>query len=188
MDSALILYLVILALATVCILSFYAARAYIKFRGEGVVTCPETGKPAAVEVDKTHAALTFTRGIPDLRLKRCSRWPERQECGQECLVQIELTPEQCMVRQLLTNWYVSKACVFCGKVFGKINWTDHKPALMNAEESKTVEWPEVPTEMLPQVLSTHLPVCWNCHVAETFRREHLDLVVERSGRSSVAHV
>jgi hypothetical protein len=27
---------------------------------------------------------------PHLRLSECSRWPERQGCGQECLSQIEV--------------------------------------------------------------------------------------------------
>ena len=36
-----------------------------------------------------------------------------------------------------------------------------------------------PLEKLQEVLATHWPVCWNCHVAETFRREHPELVAHR---------
>jgi hypothetical protein len=32
---------------------------------------------------------------------------------------------------------------------------------------------------LLDVFSTHRPVCWNCHVTETFRRLHPELVVDR---------
>ena len=50
--------------------------AYFKFRGVRVVTCPETAKSAAVEVDAQHAALKGVIGKLNLQLKSCSRWPE----------------------------------------------------------------------------------------------------------------
>jgi hypothetical protein len=152
--------------------------AYRRFQGTRVVACPETKAPAAVAVDAIHAALTAVLGPPRLRLKRCSRWPERRDCGQECLAQIEAAPQDCLVRTMLTRWYQDKSCVYCGKPLGEIHWLEHKPALMSAER-KTVEWREVPPEALPQVLATHLPVCWSCHIAETFRRQFPELVVDR---------
>ena len=30
------------------------------------------------------------------------------------------------------------------------------------------------------------PVCWNCHIAESFRREHPDLVTDRDNRATGA--
>ena len=56
---------------------------------------------------------------------------------------------------------------------------DHKPALVN-QEGITLEWSEISLPTLMAVLKTHRPACWNCHIAQTFRREHPDLVVERS--------
>jgi hypothetical protein len=32
------------------------------------------------------------------------------------------------------------------------------------------------------VLATHRPVCWNCAVAEGFRRAHPELVTDRQAR------
>jgi hypothetical protein len=153
-------------------------RAYVSFRGQRVVTCPETLQPAGVEVDATHAALTAYRGRLDLRLRTCSRWPERESCGQECLRQIEAAPAECLVRTMLNAFYLGERCAFCGKPFGTIHWHDHKPGLVSPQ-GRTTEWHEVAAEELPKVLETHRPVCWNCHVAETFRREHPELVVER---------
>lgn len=152
--------------------------AYFKFRGKRVVTCPETKETAAVEVDAGHAALTGFSGKPDLRLQDCTRWPERQHCGQECLRQIEAAPEDCLVRMILTKWYEGKTCIYCGKPLGEIDWIQHKPCLMSPAK-KTVEWKDVAPEKVPLVLQTYVPVCWNCHIAETFRREHPDLVTER---------
>jgi hypothetical protein len=34
-------------------------------------------------------------------------------------------------------------------------------------------------EQIPDVLSDHKPVCWDCDVAERFRRRHPELVTER---------
>lgn len=59
------------------------------YRGKRIVTCPDTREPAAVEVDAAHVAASAWGGPPDVRLKDCSRWPEKADCGQECLSQVE---------------------------------------------------------------------------------------------------
>ena len=96
-------------------LLFRALRSYFKLRGKRLVTCPENQKPAAVDLDAIHLARDAAFGTPQLRLSECSRWPERQGCGQECLKQIEAAPEGCLVRRIVTDWYAGKACVICGK-------------------------------------------------------------------------
>src|SRR5262245_57833379 len=63
-------------------------RNYWKFRGDSVVNCPETRKPAGVRVNALRAAVDLLRGRSGVRLEQCSRWPERAQCGQECLNQI----------------------------------------------------------------------------------------------------
>ncbi len=158
-------------------LTFLAIRGYRKFRGTRVVTCPETRAPVAVELDAGHAAATNLTGEADLRLKSCTRWPERQDCGQECLAQIEAAPEGCLVRTMLTDWYQGEHCVLCGREFGQILWSDRKPVLMSPQRVR-MEWDEVAPETLPQVLATHDRVCWNCHMAESFRTLHPDLVLD----------
>jgi hypothetical protein len=180
------LIIVIVVLAALYFVVPFVARTYLKYRGERVITCPETRKPAAVEVDATHAALTAAFGHPDLHLKACSRWPERQDCGQECLLQIEIGPEDCLVRNILTSWYAGKQCVSCGSQFGEIHWLDHKPALLSPD-GKTVEWREVAPEKVPEVLETHFPVCWDCHITETFCREYPEKIVDRSQVSAGIH-
>jgi len=69
-------------------------------------------------------------------------------------------------------------CVYCHKPFGEIHWHDHPPGLVD-EQGKTVQWNEIPLENLQQTLNTHWPVCWNCHIAESFRRQHPELVTDR---------
>ena len=73
----------------------------------------------------------------------------------------------------------------CGEI-SEIDWLDHKPALMSPERV-TLEWNEIPAEKVPAVLQTHMPVCWDCHIAETFRRRYPGLVVDRSWKPKESH-
>jgi hypothetical protein len=148
---------------------------YLKFRGTRVVTCPETQKPVAVEVNAKDAAIAVTLGHPAIHLRECTRWPERQNCGQECLKQIETNPMDCLFKTIIKNWYEGKSCAYCHKPIGEISWADYKPALLSPEK-KTIDWSDIAPEEVYDVLSTHKPVCFDCHVAETFRRQYPGLV------------
>jgi len=155
-----------------------AIRAYFTYRGKRLVTCPETQKPEAVNVAAGEVAVGTFANEPTLRLKECSRWPERQDCGQDCLQQIEVDPENCLVWNIVSKWYEGKNCVFCQKTIGPLHQLDHAPALLGPD-FRTTEWKHVRPEQLPEIFSTHQPVCWNCHVTETFRRLRPDLVTDR---------
>ena len=174
----------ILALALFCLVYYVmlpAIEAYFKFRGKRLITCPETRTPVAVDVDVKHAAYSAVRARrPDLRLSSCSRWPERQDCDQDCVLQVRMAPAEGRIRTILAEFYNGKKCVFCGRSFVAEGLLfDHNPALLGLD-GITVAWTDVSPEKLPDVLATHKPVCWNCHISETFRREFSDLVVDRS--------
>jgi hypothetical protein len=154
-----------------------AFRAYRQWRGPMVVTCPETQRPAAVAVDAGHAALTAMADATELRLTQCSRWPERQGCGQECLRQIELAPEDCLVRSILARWYAGSACTLCGVEIPAIHSWDNKPGMIGMD-GKVVGCTAIPGDQLPGVLATYKPVCWNCLVAEEFRGRNPELVID----------
>jgi len=150
---------------------------YIKMRGARVITCPDNELPAAVTVDARHAAFTAAGGHEHLRLDSCSRWPEKAGCGQECLTQIETQPADCLVKTQVSRWYADKSCAICGKALGVVDWASHKPAL-RAPDGRTLEWGDVRPETMFQVMGTHAAICWDCHVAETFRRQRPDLVLD----------
>jgi hypothetical protein len=175
------IYLTVAALIVVAIVLGirYFVRTSQRFGGERVIICPETGRQAMVELDAGHAALTNLIGQTDLRLEHCTRWPIKEECGQDCLLQFDVAPDECLVRSVLEKWYRAKICAFCKRPFELIQLIDHKPALLNPE-GVTVEWSRIPLAGVNEAMATCLPVCWNCHIAQTFRREHADLVVERS--------
>jgi len=160
------------------------ASAWLRFRGTRVVVCPENRELVAVSVDAPHAAFTASQGRTDLRLEACTRWPEKAGCGQECLGQIESAPEACLLRNILADWYRDKSCVLCGRGFHDFHWHDHKPGL-RAPDGRVLDWDGFRPEQVIDVLATHAPVCWDCRVAETFRREHPELVTDRSARSGL---
>lgn len=171
-----------LALGMTTFMSVRGVRAYWRARGKRLVTCPETHCAAAVELDAKGAGLKAFRGGIYHCLQDCSRWPERQGCAQDCLVQVEALGQRCLVRSVVAEWYQGKACVYCHKAVDSVaEWTGHIPALL-APDSKTVAWADVEPEKLPEIFATHKPVCWSCHVAETFRREHPELVTDRPAR------
>lgn len=167
-------------LAFVLLRAVRGVRAYFSLRGKRLVTCPENHQTAAVELDAGQAAHEALFRKPQLRLSQCSRWPERKDCGQPCLRQIELAPEDCLVRKIVIDWFSDKSCVYCGKSIAEVKewWIDHQPALLTPEKV-TIFWNEFPAEKLPELFSRCAPVCWSCNVTEKFRREHPELVTDR---------
>jgi len=155
-----------------------AVYTYRRYRGQLLVTCPETLKPAAVRVNAMNAAKKAAIGKDQIRLQQFSRWPERPNCGQDCLGQVQADPEACLVWNIVSEWYQGKSCAFCQKPFIELHWHDRHPALL-APDRTAIQWNEISPEKLPEVFETHLPICWNCYIAETFRREHPELVLDR---------
>src|SRR6202158_69435 len=111
-----ILITLVIAAAVVVIVGFRRAlQTYLKFRGKRLVSCPETHKAAAVRVAAGKASLEATVGNEQLRLSECSRWPERETCGQECLAQIQEAPKACLVWTIINRGYQGKKWGCCPK-------------------------------------------------------------------------
>jgi hypothetical protein len=152
-------------------------RTYLNYHGTRIVTCPETEKFVAVEVDAPRAALSRLFGTPELRLEDCTRWPERQNCPQDCILQIDVSPIGCSLRAMLNGWYQGKECAFCHRTFEHIHWTE-KPALLSPTGA-IIEWNAILPEGIPLAFATHKPVCPQCKIIETFRTDHPELVTDR---------
>ncbi len=56
------------------------------------VHCPAIAAPALVSLDPWYAIRGRTIGKDEFRVRHCSRWPERENCAQECLGQLRPTP------------------------------------------------------------------------------------------------
>ena len=179
---AVILSLAGLAIAITVFASVHGFLAFLRARGKRLVICPENHCAAAVELDAKGAGLKAFRGGTFLCLQDCSRWPEKKGCDQACLRQIETLREGCLIQNIVAAWYQGKECAYCHKaVDSAAEWTGHMPALLTPD-CTTVSWGDVPAEKLPEIFETHKPVCWSCHVAESFRREHPELVTDRPAR------
>ncbi len=153
-------------------------RQYRRWRGTRIVTCPKDQTTAAVEVAAWNATLVSLNREPSLRLSACSHWPDRVGCGQECVEQVQAAPDDCLLRSILVRWYADKACALCGKGIGAASWRDHLPALITGE-GQILIWSEIESETVFEALDAHRPVCWDCQVAETFRKQYLDRVNDR---------
>jgi hypothetical protein len=57
--------------------AWHVARGILALRGTRLVTCPETGRPVAVDLDLRYSAVPSVFGRPHFRLKDCARWPQR---------------------------------------------------------------------------------------------------------------
>lgn len=168
----------IAAAAILAIVGYRYRRTYFKFRGQRIVSCPKTHEAAAVRVAAGKAGLKSAAGHDSLRLCECSRWEGPPRCDQHCLEQIKEAPEACLVWNIMSRWYEGQSCAYCQKPFTKMHWHDHPPAMIG-EDRKSLPWNEVPAEQLQETMRTHVPICWNCHITETFRRVHPQLVVDR---------
>lgn len=176
-ELATVLTLLVLVGAMLALGLGKAFKAWLRFRGPMLVTCPETAAPTAVKVDVT----TMTGGVlseSGIRLASCSRWPERAACDQLCVAQIAADPDHCLVSTIAHDFFNGKKCAICHHEIIEPTLISH-PAALRGPDGLTIEWPQFPAERLQAAFSTHAPVCWNCHVAEEFRRRHPDLVTDR---------
>jgi hypothetical protein len=171
-------YLVVAAIALALVyVGVRFSRAYFRLRGERVVTCPADQTKAAVDINAGKAAASAVFGAPTFTLTTCSHWPERSGCGQACVSQIQSSPIDCLVRAQLGKWYEGKTCAVCHRPVGEIDWYERRPAVLTPD-GVTVAWADVDAVHLEDILRTHKPVCFDCHVAETFRRTHPELVLD----------
>ena len=164
-------WFMVLAVMLALLAGLWRLKSWLALRGERVVTCPDNGKHAGVKVDVRRAGAW-------MRMRACSRWPEKAGCGQECLRQVEKSPAECLVRTIAEKWYAGRSCATCGRPIGQIQWGPSQPALLSADK-KSMEWKQVSADQLHETLEAAAPLCFACHMANTLVREHPELVTER---------
>ena len=139
---------------------------YYKNRGRQSVVCPDSRESVDVEVDRKFAFLAALRGQEHSRLESCTRWPEKGDCGQECLAQLDPSPEN--IERLLTKWYEGKSCAICTRSLSPSDWRRSRLAVLN-QQGKLFELREMTLERLQSALERMRPLCWNCHQEERAR-------------------
>ena len=172
-----------IVLGAALVLAAVIALRLIRFRDVRVATCPEARDTVALRLDSWRATVGSIVGKSRLRVRSCTHWPERDACAQRCLAEVERAPDDCRVAVVLRQWYADKSCALCGKPVSPIGVATHKPALLD-DGGETKDWAAIRPEKVHEVLATHRPVCWDCHVIESLYRQHRDLVVERPAEAS----
>ena len=86
---------------------------------------------------------------------------------------------------VVKEWARGRACAMCRGPVTESWFAGHHIALLEPT-GMTREWVDVGADRLALALATSLPLCWNCHVAATFRRTHPELVTDRD--DSTVHV
>jgi hypothetical protein len=159
---------------------WFLGRAWLLSRrlgGDRIVKCPETDRTATVHIDMA-LALTSDGGSSPAPLESCSRWAERGgACEQPCLENAHL-PET-SAAAVVKEWAKGRPCAMCRGAVTESWFSGHHIALLEPT-GMTREWVDIGADRLPLALATSLPLCWNCHVAETFRRTHPELVIDRN--------
>jgi|GEM_PF-1515678 len=77
----------IVAAAALFVVLPVGAAAFTRFRARWRLPCPADGAEAQIRLDPLAAARGEMLGRPDLSVLRCSSWPERAHCAQDCLRQ-----------------------------------------------------------------------------------------------------
>ena len=142
-------------------------QTYFQNRGRQLVSCPENGAPVDVEVDNKFGFWTALRGQEHSRLASCTRWPEKGDCGQDCLAQVDPSPEN--VERLMLGWYKGRVCAICVCGITPSDWRRGRLGWLDAQH-KLIELRQVNLKQLQSALQEMRPLCWICHQEERVRQ------------------
>jgi len=165
---------IIIGLLATMIVVFVAL--YLRYRGGRVVTCPETRSPVGAKINAALAAGTWIVSRPRFVITTCTRWPERAGCDQACAPQIEASPEETLVRNIVGRWYAERMCNYCAKPIREIGGAVLPGLRIDGELH---EWKDIAPQDLPRVLEQSAAVCARCDLVEDFRMRHPELVTTR---------
>jgi len=164
---------------------WYAGRAlrlWRRFGSEGLVMRAETKQPATAHIDVALTVAGDRDSAPPCR-PLPSQWAERDTCDQPWLDTEQLPEGSASV--VVKAWARGRTCAMCRGPITE-SWFAGRHIALLEPTGMTREWVDVGADRLALALATSLPLCWNCHVAATFRRLHPELVTDRD--DSTIHV
>ncbi len=85
MKTPLILVAAIMALGGLYVLLPLVVHTFQRYRDKRLMTCPETGGTAEVNIDAQRAAYSSAFGRPLLNIKNCTLWPKKKGCDEDCV-------------------------------------------------------------------------------------------------------
>jgi hypothetical protein len=153
-------------------------HTYYENRGRHAVKCPANGQPADVEMDHGFVLKTAMHGQERSRLQSCSRWPENGECGQECLAQVDPSPEN--LERLFSSWFAGRSCAICTRDLTPSDWRQGRLGVLD-QKQQLFELRDMAVDNLQSTLKDTSPLCWTCHQEER-ARQVLPLTIMRGSR------
>jgi hypothetical protein len=165
---------------------WYAGRAFRpwrRFGSERLTTRPGTKQPAAARIDVA-LAVASDRGLAPAFHQSGSEHAEERSAPDQPSPETEQLPEA-SPSVVVKEWARGRTCAMCRGPVTESWFAGHHIALLEPT-GMTREWVDVGADRLALALATSLPLCWNCHVAATFRRTRPELVTDRD--DSTVHV
>jgi hypothetical protein len=75
-------------LVAISIILFFIARmgwSFYRLLGRHEVVCPDNRKPAMIRFRATLGAVTSALNDPEIKVRKCSRWPAKSGCDEACV-------------------------------------------------------------------------------------------------------
>lgn len=88
-------------------------------------------------------------------------------------------PHDAAMTAQLKQFFEGKHCAACSRPIPPMHAGELRPGLVNANTHEAIFWDDIPAANLSTTLESHVPICSNCVIVETFRRRNPDLVVDR---------
>ena len=88
-------------------------------------------------------------------------------------------PHDAAMTAQLKHFFEGKLCRTCSRPIPPMHAGELRPGLLNASTHEAIAWQDIPAANLSATLESHVPICSNCVIVETFRRRNPELVVDR---------
>ena len=92
---------------------------------------------------------------------------------------VKSNPHDAATTAQLKAFFEGKQCAACTRPISPMHAGDLPPGLLNAKTREAIAWADIPAADLSATLESHVPICSNCVLIETFRRRNPELVVDR---------
>lgn len=88
-----------------------------------------------------------------------------------------INPHDAATTAQLKRYFEGKACAACNRPIPPVHAP--RPGLLNSTTHEAIAWDDIPVGNLSATLDSHMPICPNCLITETFRRQYPELIVDR---------
>ncbi|MGO9577663.1 MAG: DUF1761 domain-containing protein [Terriglobales bacterium] len=138
--------------------ALWAEQTFHTYSEGRTVDCPETHAPVSVRFNALRAAWTSLAGPPKLRLADCTRWPERAQCGQECIPDALQVKPASSLNQVpwRTRRVVHLPVLLAGAAAWVLGMAWHSQYLFRPRWAMAIGLSDPQTQALARMLAPHL--------------------------------